>query len=647
MATYYVDGKNGNDANGNGSSANPWKTLSKAHDRVSPGDTIIVRTAVYREVLSTSKDNLTWKADDGHEPVLDGGYNESLFNDGQLPGVGGFIPGAPYGAMLQLKGKNTVVEGFTARNVGGRGAVVTGSGSVVRACRIDFCYGAGMVVTPAQGEARITNVVVENNTITRCSMKRFDPNREGAGPERVEGTCQIVRSDGAIVRHNIVAYNNGEGIGVARGTTNTLVEGNVVHTCYHVHLYMSRSRNTVMRNNFVYHLLDPAYMQKGGRIVPSGIVMGDEWNSNTFPPSAANVVYNNIVVNMGKLFEVRNGSSYDTQLSNSYVGYNTFISGDQTDFAIKIAQNKRGRPHENSIFENNIILHKGRGEISRADGNLAGITFRNNLWSEPPNTAMRGRDDQVGDPRLANPDVRLTGVAPGPTNADPFNYRLTKSSTLAIGKASDGSPVGGFRPPTVERDFFNGNRDNARDIGGHEYGGQVSTISANFSIGPDQQRGLIPHTVDFTDRSSSGSPLQRWSWDFGDGSTSSQQNPSHTYMQAGTYTVRLTVRDSAGQEDTIVKPEIIKALQDTPDITPDDFRRFVLVKVPSNDVIAFGTQYPDLSCVLLWNAEPFHVLNFATIADVAATYEKPGEQMLMWLDPIPENVEEEEELSFA
>ena len=37
-----------------------------------------------------------------------------------------------------------------------------------------------------------------------------------------------------------------------------------------------------------------------------------------------------------------------------------------------------------------------------------------------------------------------------------------------------------------------------------------------------------------------------WSWDFGDGVTSTAQNPSRTYTSANTYTVTLTVSDDAG-----------------------------------------------------------------------------------------------------
>ena len=39
--------------------------------------------------------------------------------------------------------------------------------------------------------------------------------------------------------------------------------------------------------------------------------------------------------------------------------------------------------------------------------------------------------------------------------------------------------------------------------------------------------------------------MTAWSWSFGDGATSSDRNPAHTYGAAGTYTVRLTVTDDS------------------------------------------------------------------------------------------------------
>ena len=67
---------------------------------------------------------------------------------------------------------------------------------------------------------------------------------------------------------------------------------------------------------------------------------------------------------------------------------------------------------------------------------------------------------------------------------------------------------------------------------------------AQFSASPTS--GVNPLTVHFTDLSSL-SPT-RWTWDFGDGSTSSEQNPVHTYADAGSYTVSLVVSNSGGSD---------------------------------------------------------------------------------------------------
>ncbi len=60
--------------------------------------------------------------------------------------------------------------------------------------------------------------------------------------------------------------------------------------------------------------------------------------------------------------------------------------------------------------------------------------------------------------------------------------------------------------------------------------------------------GTAPLAVAFSD-TSTGSPTA-WSWNFGDGSTSTQQHPAHTYANAGTYSVTLTVSGAAGSDTT-------------------------------------------------------------------------------------------------
>jgi uncharacterized delta-60 repeat protein len=67
---------------------------------------------------------------------------------------------------------------------------------------------------------------------------------------------------------------------------------------------------------------------------------------------------------------------------------------------------------------------------------------------------------------------------------------------------------------------------------------------ANFGGNPTS--GYSPLTVQFADVSAG--IITSWSWNFGDGGTSTAQNPSHTYNSAGIFTVTLTVTGPGGTD---------------------------------------------------------------------------------------------------
>jgi PKD repeat protein len=70
------------------------------------------------------------------------------------------------------------------------------------------------------------------------------------------------------------------------------------------------------------------------------------------------------------------------------------------------------------------------------------------------------------------------------------------------------------------------------------------------SFTSDVREGSAPLDVRFTD-TSSGNPVS-WAWSFGDGAVTSVQNPSHTYMNSGSYTVTLTAKNTGGSNTSVM-----------------------------------------------------------------------------------------------
>ncbi|MBI4602067.1 MAG: PKD domain-containing protein [Planctomycetes bacterium] len=87
------------------------------------------------------------------------------------------------------------------------------------------------------------------------------------------------------------------------------------------------------------------------------------------------------------------------------------------------------------------------------------------------------------------------------------------------------------------------------------YFNNASAPVAEFSA--PVTRGEAPLTVKFADLSSGD--IQLWRWDFGDGGTSTEQHPVHTYATPGKYSVSLTVVSPGAVASTKVKENFIFA----------------------------------------------------------------------------------------
>ena len=89
-----------------------------------------------------------------------------------------------------------------------------------------------------------------------------------------------------------------------------------------------------------------------------------------------------------------------------------------------------------------------------------------------------------------------------------------------------------------------------------------------------------PFVINFTN-TSTGPGTLTWYWNFGDGNTSNQQNPSHTYNAAGNYTITLATTSSSGCTDTLRKVNALNILNIATAITTPDS---VCINTPVNFV---------------------------------------------------------------
>lgn len=101
-----------------------------------------------------------------------------------------------------------------------------------------------------------------------------------------------------------------------------------------------------------------------------------------------------------------------------------------------------------------------------------------------------------------------------------------------------------------------------------------STASATALLTVDPTTFPPPSAFFFTDRegfavqffdssfTSFCTEIVAWAWDFGDGATSNEQSPVHTYAERGDYTVTLTVTDNQGL--TGVASEVVQVLPPPP-----------------------------------------------------------------------------------
>lgn len=533
---YIVISTSGDDTMGDGSVLNPVRSLAKVNSMLVPGATVLFRGGAYHEGVAVAvgglPDNYINFMPYEDEPVtIDG-----LGQEGAL-----YLKDKPY---IRIKGFNiqnntnmpiiyiddgshgVIVEdnNFLNCNVGGDpdyGCVQLHSGGSVFPCNSLIQRNTFTMDVP--GKTNVSNGiglwkagsghVFRNNKFTSPNFSLRDA--VGGGPEGTKGFFES--SD---IYDNYIRGYADDGISPEGSDINVRVWGNYVESL--------GGPSTTDKIGFgscpvlegpCYIFRNVVWLHTDGRY-DTGTKMGaSSWGR-------LNYIHNT--------FYIKGGTSAGNGLSQTNDGLaNTFSRNNIvycTRYVMEITTNDpEGRFGLSNDWDYDLLYttrQHGSGAFGKWQG--AGINDLADLQNR------FGRELHG----ISVPDIGFAA----PENGD---FELMSGSP-AIDK---GEVLVQFNDENSPWPFSG----SAPDLGAMEYGGTPSPPYAEFSV--DVSSGNAPLTVVFTNTSSGA--ISSYSWDFGDGQTSSEVNPIHAFQNPGIYRVVLTVSGPGGTDISEMNIEAI------------------------------------------------------------------------------------------
>jgi len=415
-------------------------------------------------------------------------------------------------------------------------------------------------------------------------------------------------TNGSTIEDNVVRGVSG-GIYLELSSNNSITGNDVSECGWNGISLQFCHNNTIAINNLSDNGGSGLYLEySSDNDILNNVASENEWNGIALSDSQNNIVTENLVEGNGD-----NGISFESANANIVTG-NTIVGSGGSGIYLWF-------PQENSLWNNylnnieNVYVNDyayayeitpiNTWNITKTVGTniVGGPYLAGNFWAAPNGTGfselMPDADgDGICDGEYWIYDGNADGLPLGGVQSAPvanFTANVTVGEaplTVAFSDTSTGNPeewwwnfgdgntstmqnpvhvyaVPGTYSVTLEATNEVDNDSITRE-GYITVETPPAPLSASFTA--NVTSGIAPLTVRFSD-TSVGEGIDGWWWEFGDevyyAAGSSEQNPVHTYTEGGSYTVSLTVSNSAGQYDTREEAYYISVYPPyTPTVTP-------------------------------------------------------------------------------
>ncbi|MCD6223050.1 MAG: DUF2341 domain-containing protein [Thermoplasmata archaeon] len=520
-----------------------FKEISHGVGMVKDGGTVYVFNGTYNG-FSIWRGKINLIGEDKNSTIIDGcGEEETISIEGDKICISNFtISNATWGIEISREKKDIVIkDNIIMHNYGGI-----------------YFWESSFNIT-------IMNNIIINNT--------YGIHAYSSSNNHIVGNKILNNSDYGIELNDCnnnsiyncnISNNNGYGIYLHSSNNNSIYNCNIMENNKHGLLLYTSSNNSVYDCNTINNNWSGIYLYSS--------------NSNSICNCNASSNNHHGIL----LYTSSDNSVYNCKLSsNNYEGIYFYFSNNNKIFNCIISENKMygiySNSNSNHIYHNNFINNKYVNAYDEGSNTWDnGYPSGGNYWDDY--TGNDGNGDGIGDTPYSIPGGN-TDRYPlmEPWNIPPFAYfTYSIDNRTVYFDASSSNDIDG-NIVSYEWSFGDGTTGTGMTIS-HTYTKSGTyivklTVTDNKGKKNDTSKNIIilntPPVADFIYSPSNPTPadviqfidksydndgyIVNWTWDFGDGNISYEQNPSHKYEHEGTYNVTLIVKDNNGAINSTYK----------------------------------------------------------------------------------------------